>query len=182
MGHERFMSTYVSRYRNKVQRACPVCKQDYLTIPAELARGGGLFCSMKCRGIAQRKPVEERFWKKVNKTDTCWLWTGAHNGKSEKRKWPYGLLSKDRSRNTHYRAHELSWELHNGPVPEGMWVLHKCDVTLCVNPDHLFLGTAADNTADMLQKGRAKGGRPKGTKLSPESLASFRSKRGYTQP
>ena len=51
-------------------------------------------------------------------------------------------------------AHRIAWQKTNGEIPDGLWVLHKCDVKLCINPDHLFLGTASDNTLDMLAKGR----------------------------
>ena len=54
-------------------------------------------------------------------------------------------------------AHRVAWELENGPVPEGLYVLHHCDNPPCCNPDHLFLGSLSDNTQDMLTKGRAKG-------------------------
>lgn len=53
-------------------------------------------------------------------------------------------------------AHRVSWELARGPIPSGMKVLHRCDVPGCVNPDHLFLGTQADNVADMIAKGRSR--------------------------
>lgn len=51
-------------------------------------------------------------------------------------------------------AHRVSWELHNGSIPDNMFVLHKCDIGQCVNPDHLFLGTHKDNCQDGLKKGR----------------------------
>jgi HNH endonuclease len=75
----------------------------------------------------------------------CWLWTGTADGRG------YGQLSV---RGRHRKAHRVSFELEHGPIPNELFVLHRCDKPSCVNPDHLFLGTAADNTADMVSKGR----------------------------
>jgi hypothetical protein len=77
----------------------------------------------------------------------CWLWTGAWTPSRG-----YGLVRGEGGRRT--VAHRRSWELHCGPIPAGMKVLHKCDVRLCVNPDHLFLGTLGDNNRDAYDKGR----------------------------
>jgi hypothetical protein len=90
---------------------------------------------------------EERknaFWAKVDKTDNCWLWTG---NKSR----VYGAFGINGKM---IKAHRISWEMSNGPIPEGLCVLHKCDVPLCVNPGHLFLGTFGDNNRDREEKGR----------------------------
>ena len=93
--------------------------------------------------------VEGRFWTKVDKSAECWVWTAAtRNG--------YGVLGvrEDNGRWVALYAHRISWELHFGPIPDRLYVLHHCDNRLCVRPDHLFLGTNQDNLVDMRAKGR----------------------------
>jgi hypothetical protein len=96
----------------------------------------------------------ERFWKKVQKGPECWLWVGS------KHRHGYGVMRISGGGKTGLpqktnKAHRLAWSLTHGPVPVGMSVLHRCDVRNCCNPEHLFLGTQADNVADMYAKGRA---------------------------
>ena len=107
------------------------------------------YCSRICVGIASRKTKEEKFQtkkityeKNVIMKEGCWDWKGALNYKG------YAVLAHG------IKAYRLSWEIHNEPIPEGMHVLHKRDNRKCTNPDHLFLGTNADNLADMQKKGR----------------------------
>jgi hypothetical protein len=93
------------------------------------------------------KTAKERFDSKWEEDELrgCWLWTAACYGTG------YGVLRVN-GRNHH--AHRMSWRFHRGEIPEGMHVLHKCDVRSCVNPDHLFLGTNDDNIQDCISKGR----------------------------
>lgn len=118
---------------------------------------------MKRRGPYRVIGLETRFWKKVNKTKSCWLWTAS------KHEFGYGIIGEDHSRNT-LKAHRVSWKLANGEIPPGLQVLHKCDNPSCVNPKHLFLGTQSDNVKDMSRKGRHVGSR----KLTPEQVKWIR--------
>ena len=102
---------------------------------------------------------EERFWAKVKKTTNCWEWTGALFGNG------YGHLQANHKNSL---AHKISWEIHNGEIPKGLLVLHKCDNKKCIRPDHLFLGTHVDNMQDMLRKER--GNKPKGEKIGISKL------------
>lgn len=95
------------------------------------------------------RPLADRFWEKVQRTeDGCWPWTGAT--------YPFGYGAIGRGHMRVEAAHRVSWELHHGPIPAGLKVLHRCDNPPCVNPEHLFLGTQADNMRDKQLKGRAR--------------------------
>jgi hypothetical protein len=91
-------------------------------------------------------PLADRFWVKVLKTEGCWYWM-AHRNRDG-----YGMFS---IRSIPKYSHRVSWELAYGPIPEGQWVLHKCDNPACVRPDHLFLGDVGINTRDAAAKGRS---------------------------
>lgn len=78
----------------------------------------------------------------------CWIWGGSINSGG------YGSISID---SVLQKTHRVSWAIHNGPIPDGMKVLHKCDNPSCWKPDHLFLGTQQDNVDDMIAKGRYRG-------------------------
>lgn len=119
-------------------------------------------------------PIEDRFWRKVKKTKACWIWTGATNHGG------YGLLRPGRPGGGGYvRAHRVSWEIHRGPVPDGLCVLHDCpggqDNPACVNPDHLWLGTRVDNHRDRDAKGHSPSGVKNGqAKLTQREVLAIR--------
>lgn len=113
-----------------------------------------------------KKPIEERFWEKVEKSsdpDGCWNWIAAPatNG--------YGQFGNGEL------AHRWAWKFTFGDIPKGLWVLHKCDNRKCCNPAHLFLGTRKDNIEDMIKKGRSiRGERVGSSKLTQEDVVFIR--------
>lgn len=106
--------------------------------------------------------AKERFWRNVEKTESCWNWIGG------KRNNGYGVIfanGRDGS------AHQFSYEIHRGPIGS-MHVLHKCDNKVCVNPDHLFLGTNRDNVDDKVKKNRAPRGSMHGMAIGRDRIVA----------
>lgn len=95
--------------------------------------------------------IIDRFMSHVEMVteSSCWIWMASTSI------YGYGSFGYE---NKTQGAHRVSWQLFKGPIPDGLHVLHKCDVAPCVNPDHLFLGTSQDNMTDMVLKGRARWG------------------------
>lgn len=128
-----------------------------------------------CVAIAAYSPVVNftlrnfrYFWKKTQKTDSCWWWKGSLNT------WGYGRAAFG---GKNYGAHRVSWMMFRGNIPDGLCVLHKCHHPACVNPDHLYLGTVKTNNDEKEALGR--GAHPKGekhgrSKLDVKSVISIR--------
>lgn len=155
---------------------CVRCGKSFSRKPSQVRKYGGRFCSRECAVNENIEPLEQRFWRRVIKKEGCWGWSGFCNF------FGYGQISLPSGNATN--AHRVSWELHYGTIPEGMWVLHRCDNPPCVNPEHLFLGTHEDNMRDMAQKNRS----PKGesspvSKLTDDIVREMRSLRaqGWSQ-
>lgn len=112
-----------------------------------------------------------RFEAKFKIVDSgCWIWQAADGGNGYGKIWDGEIVEQ---------AHRFSYRLYRGEIRDSLYVCHKCDVTQCVNPEHLFLGTAKDNTADCIAKGRARRGItpknakthcPQGHELRPDTV------------
>lgn len=147
---------------------CPCCNQTFA--PRVLKNRTQKFCSSLCRQRGLSTPLEVRFWQYVDKSNgpcSCWLWTKFKNQQG------YGMTSKKTKRHT--GAHRVAFELTFGAIPDGQCVLHKCDNPSCVNPNHLFLGTRADNNEDKFKKGRQmRGEKHPNAKLTTNDVLAIR--------
>lgn len=151
------------------------------------SRDQQFYCSTYCRNVARTRPAEERFWDKVDRNGPvirpelgpCWIWTAADADRYGKIFVGTGVTPDD--------AHRFAWKIASGaPIPDGFDVCHICDTTGCVRNDsqgtyevegrvlvrwgHLFLGTDADNKADMIAKERQAAGDRSGPRLHPERV------------
>lgn len=126
---------------------------------------------MRVPAVAKRPPTEtlaERLWRQVQRGDGCWPFIGARSNKG------YGYFKHD---GVARFAHRVAYADANGPIPDGIDVLHRCDNPPCCRPDHLFLGTQADNVADMISKGRdrkAVGSRTGNARLTEAKVVDIR--------
>lgn len=115
----------------------------------------GRFCSPECFYEDRKSRRVARFWSKIDTSGDCWIWTASTYPDGYGCAWNGERL---------VGAHRLAWEYTNGPVPDGLQVLHRCDRTACCNPAHLFLGDNSANVADRVAKGRTqrhgRGGKP----------------------
>ncbi len=157
-----------------VLRECETCGKTFRHQPSQ---GTGRFCSNTCHGISKRVDPVAYFWQHVTKSDGCWMWTG------ELTNHGYGQMPRSFRRRGLFggeiKAHRVAWLLANGPIPDGLLALHRCDTPACVRHDHLFLGTHKDNAVDRDRKGRSNaphGARAFGAKLNDQTVLTIRAR------
>lgn len=151
----------MTRTKNTPNCLCQQCGKAFFAYPYEI-RDGRKTCSKAC-GYKSRATNPYDLWKQVDTSggpESCWEWQGRTN-------FGYGIVM---IHGRNIRVHRLSYELVNGPIPDGLMVRHKCDNRRCVNPDHLEVGTHQDNMDDMMERGRKPMGELHHTVARPETV------------
>lgn len=144
--------------RTKTMHTCAFCGARFHRAPSKVRADRPACCSRHCAGQLKQRSPWTRFWPKVaviSDADSCWDWTGACNSDG------YGsfLWLSNRPNRVILGAHIVSWMLiHGQPVPDGLFILHRCHRPICVRPSHLLLGTHEDNMRQMAiaKRGMAK--------------------------
>lgn len=136
--------TFIAGHQRRTMKVstCPECGRRF----SSRAGRDVVHCSKPCLSAFRRREAIDHFWSQVEPDeDGCWIYTGRKNING------YGEVGMRGSQKT---THRLIWEFAFGAPPDHLMVLHRCDIRSCVNPSHLFLGTALDNMRDCMAKGR----------------------------
>lgn len=160
----------MSKRSSPVPRTCQGCGTGFVIRLSVINLGKGRFCSRGCAGPNRKSPhapFAERWAAGADRSnpDACWIWTKTTS------KAGYGQIARHKPGEY---AHRIAYEMHYGVSVAGLDVCHHCDTPVCVNPAHLFLGTALDNMRDRSRKGRSDGPAPKLTAAQVREIRALR--------